>query len=251
MGAGHAESLLGFRWFLRDKLIANEPLSSGGVHVALDSTTIYWPSSSLLVPIIDTPGTGDANVLNEVTTEAAIDDAIQQSSQLLVCGTKTLSAEKSVEAMVIRYMQFMIMSKEVTPCIRAVLLPENTGARYTHRTVCAQFAQLARRDQIADSEQQLQKWMRQANEQLAEQHRAKPERLSTLLQRCQVKVAYMNLYASLCLQSHDELRRLAYEAGSDDNPVGVEELLEATGGPWLLGECKPIDPIGLHVCASP
>ena len=142
---------MSFRWFLRDNLIANEPLSPGGVHVALDSTTIYWPSSSLLVPVIDTPGTGDANVLNEATTEAAADDAIQQLSQLLVCGPKNLGAKKTVESMLLRYMQFMIMSKEVTPCIRAVLLPE-TEAHYTHVSVCSLNIQQERQEQIANSE---------------------------------------------------------------------------------------------------
>lgn len=214
-------------------------MSPDSVHVALDSTTIYWPSSSLLVPIIDTPGTGDANVLNEATTEAAIDDAIHQSSQLVVCGTKTLSAEKTVESTVIRYMQFMITSKEVTPCIRVVLLPETNGRRYTHKSVCSQSVQQERQEQIASSEEQLHKWMLQANEQLPEQLRAQPAgRLSALLERCEVKVAYMNLYACLCLQSHDDLRQLAHEAGSDERFVAVEELLEATGGPWLLGECR-------------
>ena len=47
----------------------------------------------------------------------------------------------------------------------------------------------------------------------------------------------MNLYASLCLQSASELMKLADEAGSAHNKdVTVAALLEATGGPWLLGE---------------
>lgn len=211
------------------------------MHVALDSTTIYWPSSSVVVPLIDTPGVGDANILNEATTHAAIDDAILNSSQLLICGTKSLDAEAVLAPFILPYMQFMIRDTQVTPCIRAVLLPETSGRRYSHKTVCSLFDQRAREEKIANSKQQLQKWMQQANNELPEQHRAQPGRLAALLQRCEVRVAYMNLYASLCLQSHHELGQLAQQASSDDRPVGVSDLLEATGGPWLLGECTSID----------
>lgn len=240
MDAGHSESILSFRWFLRDKLTANEPFSP--VHVALDSTTIYWPSSSVMVPIIDTPGTGDANILNEATTQAAVDDATLNSSQLLICGTKSLEAEASLGPLLIQYMKFMITSSQSTPCVRGLLLPETSGQRYSHRTVCSVADQVQRQEKIANSLDQLQKWMHQANEELPAHQRGQPERLAALLERCEVKVAYMNLYASLCLQSHDDLSLLAYQAGSQGTPVDVSELLEATGGPWLLGECKCTTP---------
>ena len=236
MAAGHAESLLSFQCFLRDKLTANEPFSP--LHVALDSTTIYWPSSCLVVPIIDTPGTGDANIINEATTQAAVDEACMNSSQLLVCGTKSLSAEASLAPFVIQYMKFMIRSShQDTPCIRGLLLPETSGQRYTHRTVCSKADKQARQEKISASREQLGSWMHQANEELPACHQAPADRLATLLQRCTVRVAYMNLYASLCLQSQDELRELATEASiSNDMAVEVSDLLEATGGPWLLGE---------------
>ena len=80
--------------------------------------------------------------------------------------------------------------------------------------------------------------MQQANEQLPPHQRAQPDRLSALLQRCEVRAAYLQLYASLCLQSHKSLRQLAFEAGTDEKPVEVSKLLEATGGPWLLGRCR-------------
>ena len=191
-----------------------------------------------MVPIIDTPGTGDANILNEATTQAAVDAATLNSSQLLICGTKSLDAEASLATLVIQYMQFMITSTQRTPCIRGVLLPETSGQRYSHRTVCSEADQVQREEKIANSMDQLQRWMQQANEELPAHQRGQPERLAALLKRCEVKVAYMNLYASLCLQSHDNLRSLAYQAGSQDRPIDVSELLEATGGPWLLGECK-------------
>ena len=208
------------------------------MHVALDSTTIYWPSSSVLVPIIDTPGTGDANILNEATTQAAVDDATLNSSQLLVCATKSLDAEASLGPLVIQYMQFMITSTQSTPCIRGVLLPETSGQRYSHRAVCSEADRVQRQEKIANSMDQLKKWMHQANQGLPEHQRGQPERLAALVDRFEVKVAYMNLYASLCYQSHDELSRLAYQAGSQEEPVGVSELLEPTGGPWLLGKRK-------------
>ncbi|KAL3151640.1 hypothetical protein ABBQ38_012630 [Trebouxia sp. C0009 RCD-2024] len=68
--------------------------------------------------------------------------------------------------MVIRCLQFMIMSKEVTPCTRAVLLPETI---VNHRGICSEQA---RRDTLPAAGQ-LMKWMHQASEQLAEQHRAR------------------------------------------------------------------------------
>ena len=231
--AGHNETLLSFRCFLKDKLTANQPFSPA--HVALESTTVYWPSSSVVVPVIDTPGAGDGNILNEATTQAAVDEACLNSSQLLLCGTKTLAAEASLAPFVIQYMQFMIVSSQDTPCIRGVLLPETSGQRYSHRAVCSEVDKLARQDKVNSSFRQMQTWMQQANEQLPLHQRAQAERLSALLQRCEVRVVYMNLYASLCLQSQDELRLLAHEAGSHDCPVGVEDLLDATGGPWLLG----------------
>ena len=208
------------------------------MHVALDSTTIYWPSSSVLVPIINTPGTGDANILNEATTQAAVDDATLNASQLLICGTKSLDAEASLGPLVIQYMQFMITSTQSTPCIRGVLLPETSGQRYSHKTVCSDADLVQRQEKIAKSLDQLQRWMHQANEDLPEHQRGQPERLAALLERCEVKVVYMNLYASLCLQSHDDLSLLADQAGSEEKPVIVSELLEATGGPWLLGKAN-------------
>lgn len=170
--------MVSFRCFLRDRLIANTPSSPNSVHVALDSTTIYWPSSSVVVPLIDTPGVGDANILNEATTHAAIDDAILNSSQLLICGTKSLDAEAVLAPFILPYMQFMIRDPQVMPCIRTVLLPETSGRRYSHVTACSLFDQQAREEKIANSKQQLQKWMQQANNELPEQHRAQPERLA-------------------------------------------------------------------------
>ena len=140
----------------------------------------------------------------------------------------------------------MITSSQTTPCIRGILLPETSGQRYTHRAVCSAADQQARQEKIKNSLEQLQKWMDQANEELPEHLRDSPERLSALLQRCEVKVAYMNLYASLCLQSQEDLRLLASQAGSDDRPVGVADLLEATGGPWLLGQFNIHPPSVLH-----
>ena len=214
-------------------MTANLPLSA--IHVALASTTVYWPSTSLEVPFADTPGTGDANVLNEATTEAAMDDAILYGSQILLCGTKSFGAEASVEQLIIRYMQNMITSTEEALCIRGVLLPETTGW-FTHRTLFSQMDQDNRKARVKASQGQLQTWFSVANQRLPEHQRATPDGLEVLQKRCEVRVVYMNLYASLCHQTVEDLKCLADDITSEGRAVTVEELLEATGGPWLLGE---------------
>ena len=200
------------------------------MHVALDSTTVYWPSSSVVVPIIDTPGTGDGNILNEAATQAAVDEAIENGSQLLICGTKSLAAEATLTPFVVQYMQYMIVNTQDTPCIRGVLLPETSGQRYTHKAVCSDHEERTRQEKIRASLEQLQKWMQQANEQLPAHQRAQPDRLSALLQRFEVRVAYMHLFASLCLQPHSGLRELACEAGTVERPVEVSVLLASWFG---------------------
>ncbi len=230
---GHDESSTSFRCFLRERLTANQPLAPK--HVALDTTTVFLPCIALEVPFIDTPGTGDTDVLNEFVTQAAMDDAIHDSSQILLCGTKSFKAEATVGPLVIQYMQHMITSTSDTPCIRGVLLPETSG-RYTHKAVCSEADQQTCHDRVNTSLDQLQKWMQLANQKLPQQHRADPARLKVLLGRCEVRVVYMNLYASLCHQAPGDLKALADDVSSTERPVTAEKLLDNTGGPWLLGE---------------
>ena len=167
--AGHAESLTSFRCFLISKLTANQVFSP--LHLALESTTVYWPSDGLQVPLMDTPGTGDANILNEAATWDAVYDAMTHSSQLLVLASKSLKAEATLEQFIIPYMQFMIRDPGNTPCVRGVVLPETTG-RFSHKTVCSDVDAHSRQERIDASMEQLKTWLNLANAKLPSSHRS-------------------------------------------------------------------------------
>ena len=94
------------------------------------------------------------------------------------------------------------------------------------------FNQNADKARVASSRNQLQIWLKEANADLPAEDQATAMRLDELTKRRNVKVVYMKLYASLCLQTHDQLSVLAADVG-----VSPEDLLTQTNGPWLLGRC--------------
>lgn len=226
---GHDQRLATFASFLRKNLAANHvsPL----VQVALERTIIFWPSTAGVVPIVDTPGTSDANSLNADTTHQAVSDAMARtSSQLLLCGEKTFETEGSLAEYVIPYFKHMITSKSGLPAIKGILMPNNQF-HYGPAELASAHLQTEDKERVATSMAQLCKWLDMANKDLPTEQRASEAQLQTLQKRCEVRVVYTQLYASLCLQSSADLDGLAISANLSSN-----QLLSLTNGPWLLSK---------------
>lgn len=227
--AGHDQPLDAFASFLKDRLAANHVSES--VQVALAHTVIFWPSTAGLVTVVDTPGTSDANSLNSDITHQALNDAMsRQSSQLLLCGGKSFETEGSLSEYVRLYFKHMITSKSGLPAIKGVLMPHSEFHCGPVELFSAEVqAQDSKR--VAASKAQLYKWLVMANQELPPEQQATAERLQMLHQRCEVQVVYMQLYASLCLQSSADLDEFAESAN-----CSVNQLLARTNGPWLLSK---------------
>lgn len=199
------------------------------MQVALAKTVIFWPSTAGLVPIVDTPGTSDANPLNADTTYQAVNDAMARtSSQLLLCGEKSFETELSLADFVIPYFKHMITSKSGLPAIKGILMPFG-GHHYGPAELTNAGLQSQDRQREANSMSQLASWLDMANKDLPQQQRGSEAQLQGLLARCEVKVVYMQLYTSLCLQTSADLEGFALEGRRT-----VNELLSLTNGPWLM-----------------
>ena len=226
MGAGHDSSLESFASFLREQLVISQIKST--LHAALDSTVIYWPSKGVEVPYLDTPGTSDTNPLNAHMTQQALDDAVARSSQLLLCGQKTFATEADLQPYAVQYFKHAITAKQGWFAIQGVLM---ASGYYTAESLYDAAIQKADLERVESSQKQLQVWLQMANAELPPAQQASTARLDMLLKRCSVKVLYMQLYASLCLQPQERLQEIALTVGAS-----LEELLQKTHGPWLLGE---------------
>ena len=225
--SGPGQSLSAFASFLKAKLAANNV--SPAVQVALAKTVIFWPSTAGLVPIVDTPGTSDANTLNADTTYQAVNDAMARtSSQLLLCGEKSFETENSLADFVIPYFKHMITSKSGLPAIKGILVPYG-GLHYGPAELTSAVLQSQDRQREANSMSQLASWLDMANKDLPQQQRGSPAQLQGLLARCEIKVVYMQLYTSLCLQTSADLEEFALKGACT-----VNELLSLTHGPWLM-----------------
>lgn len=198
------------------------------LHAALDKTVIYWPSKGVEVPYLDTPGTSDTNPLNALMTQLALDDAIERSSQLLLCGQKTFATEADLQPYAVQYFKHAITAKQGWFAIQGVLM---ASGYYNAHSLFNPTIQQADKQRVESSQRQLQVWLQMANAELPLSLQASPARLDVLLKRCSVKVLYMQLYASLCLQPQEKLQEIASTVGAS-----LEELLQRTNGPWLLGE---------------
>lgn len=238
VSAGHDSSLESFASFLRERLVISQIKST--LHAALEHTVIYWPSKGVEVPFLDTPGTSDTNPLNANMTQQALDDAIARSSQLLLCGQKTFATEADLQPYAVHYFKHAITAKQGWFAIQGVLM---ASGYYTAESLYDPAIQQADKERVNSSEKQLQLWLQMANAELLVSQQASPARLEVLLKRCGVKVLYMQLYASMCLQPQERLQEIALSIGAS-----VEELLQRTNGPWLLGEFRP-DAASAH--ASP
>lgn len=201
------------------------------MHVALARTVIFWPSEAVRVPIVDTPGTSDANSLNADVTQQAINEAMAKtSSQLLLCGEKSFETEASLADYAMQYFKHMLTSKTGRPAIKGILMP---ASQFFFGPSQLRSPELQAQDdeRVARSMSQLRRWAEMANQDLAKHRRVSDAQLDVLLQRCEVRVVYMQLYASLCLQPAADLEELAFKAGFKAN-----QLLMRTNGPWLMGE---------------
>lgn len=213
--------------FLRQSLTANQDDPS--LRIALARTVLFAPCSALVVPIVDTPGTDDANPLNADLTQQAVNEAIEKSSRLLLFGgPKSLTAEGSLSEHLIKYLQHMITSKSSRPAVKVVLSPGLHVIQPEHLARPEQLEQNTQRETV--SMDQLRTWLGVANQFLPKRSQVSNDRLEQLLQRCEAKVVYMQLYTSLCLQTATELDSLANAA-----ELTANELLQLTKGPWLLG----------------
>ena len=185
------------------------------------------------MPIVDTPGTSDANSLNADVTHEAVDDATTTSSQLLLCGEKTLETEGSLAEYAITYFKHMITSPSGRPAIKGILMPPERYYMGPLEMAEPAFQTRQKDDnaRIAKSMAQLGKWLRMANQDLPLVQKASNAKLDNLLQRCEVRVVYMQLYTSLSLQTTSELAAIA-----DDVKCNVEQLLARTNGPWLMSK---------------
>ncbi len=190
MTAGHDESLASFTCFLKSQLTVSQLQSA--LHPALTSTNIYWPSVGVTVPFVDTPGTSDTNPLNAEMTQQAINDAIDRSSQLLLCGNKTFETEGSLQPYVVQYMKHMITSQHGQPAVQGILM---AAQWHNAASLNGDFNQNADKQRVASSMNQLQIWLREANSELPAEDQATATRLDELMKRCNVKVVYMKLYA--------------------------------------------------------
>lgn len=161
-------------------------------------------------------------------TQQALDDAIARSSQLLLCGQKTFATEADLQPYAVQYFKHAITAKQGWFAIQGVLM---ASGYYTGESLYDPAIQQADRERVNSSEKQLQLWLQMANAELPTSQQASPARLEVLLKRCGVKVLYMQLYASMCLQPQERLQEIAVTVGAS-----LEELLQRTSGPWLLGE---------------
>ncbi|KAL0024995.1 hypothetical protein WJX77_010082 [Trebouxia sp. C0004] len=177
------ESLASFTCFLKSQLTVSQLRSA--LHPALTSTNIYWPSVGVTAPLVDTPGTSDTNPLNVETTHQAIDDAIDCSSQLLLCGNKTFDTEGCLQPYVVQYMKHMITSQHGQPAVQGILM---AAQWHNAASLNDDFNQNADKARVASSINQLQIWLKEANSELPAEDQAP----ATCLVRCSVKAVYMN-----------------------------------------------------------
>lgn len=244
MHTGTGESFQSFMSFLKTQLVASQ--IDAPLQLALESETIYIPSKAFIVPIVDIPGTADCDPVNAATLQQAVDDAIERSSQLLLCGDKTFETEGSLEPYVIPYFKYMLTTASNTAAVQGILM--SGLQRHTPYSINTDLVKANDRQRVESSLAQIMRWLHTANSQLPEAERASSDRITALMARCDVKVVYSKLYTSLCLQSHEILQRLAFDA-----EVSGQELLTQTNGPWFLGEnvlIANLQTLVKHVCAS-
>ena len=141
---------------------------------------------------------------------------------------KDLCTEADLQPYAVQYFKHAITAKQGWFAIQGVLM---ASGYYTAQSLYNPTIQQADKQPVDSSLQQLQVWLQMANAELSPSAQASPAKLELLLKRCSVKVLYMQLYASLCLQTREKLQEIAVTVGAS-----VEELLQRTNGPWLLGE---------------
>ena len=155
------------------------------LHAALDKTVIYWPSKGVEVPYLDTPGTSDTNPLNALMTQLALDDAIERSSQLLLCGQKTFATEADLQPYAVQYFKHAITAKQGWFAIQGVLM---ASGYYNAQSLFNPTIQQANKQRVESSQRQLQVWLQMANAELPLSLQASSARLDVLLKRCSVKI---------------------------------------------------------------
>lgn len=172
---------------------------------------------------MDTPGTSDTNPLNAHMTQQALTDALERSSQLLLCGQKSLKTEADLEPFAVQYFKHAITAKQGWFAIEGVLM---APGYYNAESLYNPDIQQADQERVDSSLQQLHTWLQMANSDLLQENQASSAKLDMLLKRCSVKVLYIQLYASLCLQPREMLQQTAMSVGAS-----LKELLQRTDGP--------------------